>query len=69
MQQPHTIEIEITPQGEVKATVQGVKGAACADISAFLDELGEVAEDRVTAEFYEQPTAASPYATVGGGQG
>ncbi len=67
MRQPHTIEIEITPQGEVKATVQSVKGAACVDISKFLDELGDVVEDRATAEMYEQPAATSPYATVGGG--
>jgi len=69
MSQPHTIEIEITAQGEVKATVQGVKGAACADISRFLDELGDVVEDRATTEMYEQPAATSSYTSVGGGQG
>ncbi len=63
---PHTIKIEISPEGEVKATVQGVKGAACTDISKFLDELGNVIEDQATAEMYEQPTSTSPYATVGG---
>ncbi len=67
--QPHTIEIEITPQGEVKATVQGVKGAACTDISKFLDELGEVVEDQATAEMYEQPASTSSYLNIGGGLG
>jgi hypothetical protein len=67
--QPHTIDIEISPQGEVRSTVQGIKGAACGDISKFLDELGNVVEDQATAELYEQPTATSSYTTVGGGVG
>jgi len=66
-QQPHTIEIVITPDGEVKATVQGIKGPSCGEASAFLDRLGEVVEDRDTAEYYEQPMHDSCHNTAGAG--
>ena len=49
---PHTINIEITPNGEVKATVEGIIGPVCGPLSAFLDRLGEVVEDDPTPEFY-----------------
>jgi len=49
--QPHTILIEIAPDGTLTGTVQGVAGPACTSISAWLDEIGEVTEDRHTADF------------------
>jgi hypothetical protein len=40
MNTPHTIQIEITPEGKVKATVEGIAGPQCGPLSAFLDALG-----------------------------
>lgn len=51
--QAHTIDVTITEDGEIKATVQGVTGPACEDISKFLDRLGEVVEDTKTPDFYQ----------------
>ena len=49
----HTIDVVITDDGEVKVTVQGVQGPACEDISKFLDQLGDVIEDKKTPDFYQ----------------
>lgn len=53
MNTPHTIQIEITKEGEVKATVENIAGPQCGPLSAFLDELGAVVEDDPTPEFYQ----------------
>ena len=50
---PHTIEIVITPEGEVKSTVKGVKGTACHEISKWLDDLGKVTHDSKTPDYYQ----------------
>jgi len=55
-QQPHVIEIKITPEGKVVGTVTGVAGAACAPLSAWLDELGEVESDSQTPDYRRQPS-------------
>ncbi|HRW46938.1 MAG: DUF2997 domain-containing protein [Caldilinea sp.] len=47
------IEITIRPDGRVEYTIKGVKGAACQDISALLEQLGKVEHDERTGEFYE----------------
>lgn len=44
------IDIEIAPDGEVKATVRGVKGKQCGLLSQFLDALGNVTHDGDTPE-------------------
>jgi hypothetical protein len=49
----HTIEITITPEGEVKSTVKGVKGVACHEISKWLDDLGKVTHDSKTPDFFQ----------------
>jgi hypothetical protein len=55
-----TIQIEISPTGEVSFTVNGVKGKACLDETKFLEEaLGDTIESReLTSEYYENPTSA-----------
>jgi hypothetical protein len=53
MTTPVTIDIEITPDGEIKSTVSGVSGPQCGPLSEFLDKLGEVVEDSPTADFYQ----------------
>lgn len=47
------IEITIRPDGRVEYIIKGVKGAACQDISALLEQLGKVEHDERTGEFYE----------------
>jgi hypothetical protein len=53
--QPHTIIIEIQPDGKITGTVVGVSGPACAPLSAWLDELGHVEDDRQTPDYRQQP--------------
>lgn len=51
----HTIDICINEFGKVEATVQGVTGTACSDISKFLDALGKVEEDKHTSDYFKKP--------------
>jgi len=50
------LEIFITPEGEVKYEVRGVKGRRCLDITKDLelDLGGQVAERVETSEMFEQ---------------
>ena len=50
---PHTIDIEIAPDGQITGTVKGVTGPACSDISKWLNSLGEVTEDQHTPDYYK----------------
>ena len=47
------IEIAILPDGRVEYTIKGVKGSACEEISALLEQLGKVERDERTGEYYE----------------
>ena len=51
----HEIEIEIDEYGMITGKVLGINGAACSGISKFLDELGEVLEDRKTNDYFRPP--------------
>ena len=53
-QQPHTIQIQITPEGKVVGQVKGVSGPACAPLSAWLDQLGVVESDSQTPDYRRQ---------------
>lgn len=65
--QTQTINVEIDEQGNVKATVEGVAGPACAEVSAFLDRLGPVEVDENTPDFYQQTVGqAQLYGGFGG---
>lgn len=56
--QHYEIEIEISPDGEIKAVVKGVKGKQCGPLSQFLDDLGIVTHDGDTPEAFQQSQAA-----------
>ena len=47
------IEISLLPDGKVEYTIKGVKGSACEDISALLEQLGKVEQEERTGEYYE----------------
>jgi hypothetical protein len=52
--QNQEIEIAILPDGRVEYTIKGVKGSACENISALLEQLGQVQREERTGEYYEQ---------------
>ena len=53
----HEIEIEVRPDGTVRAHVQGAKGAGCLEYAKLLEQLlGSQGEVQHTSEFYEEPT-------------
>ena len=54
MDTKHEIEIEIGLDGKISSTVKGIEGASCSEISKWLDQLGEVIEDRKTDDWYKQ---------------
>jgi len=47
------ITIQVTVDGMIKATVNGVEGTACEGISEFLDVLGKVIVDEKTDDYYK----------------
>jgi hypothetical protein len=51
--QKQEIEILVHPDGRVEYTIQGVKGSACENISALLEQLGRVEQEERTSEYYD----------------
>ena len=52
----HRITIIISPEGETRVGVNGVKGQSCKELTrAFEQELGKVIATKPTEEAYEQP--------------
>ena len=47
------IEITILPDGRIEYRIKGVKGSACEEISALLEQLGKVEQAERTGEYYE----------------
>jgi hypothetical protein len=54
-QQAHEIHISIDSKGNITGEVVGAEGPSCTSISAWLDELGKVTEDRHTADYHKHP--------------
>ncbi len=53
----HELEIEISPGGEIKVHVKGVKGPACMEYAELLEEILVVSGTRDrNREYYETPT-------------
>ncbi len=52
--QSQEIEITIGRDGRMAYTIKGVKGSACEDISALLEQIGRVEEEERTGEYYER---------------
>jgi hypothetical protein len=50
------ITVEISPTGETKVSVTGVRGKRCLQLTEELEkELGQMTESKLTGEYYEQP--------------
>ncbi|MCB9149859.1 MAG: DUF2997 domain-containing protein [Caldilineaceae bacterium] len=56
--QKQDIEITILPDGALEYTIKGVKGAACDNISALLEQLGKLQHAERTGEYYERDEEA-----------
>lgn len=57
MSQPHTITLTFDEEGNVEATVEGIAGPSCSEASAWLNDLGDVVEDKETPDYYTTPVA------------
>ncbi|MBI3267534.1 MAG: DUF2997 domain-containing protein [Planctomycetes bacterium] len=52
------LEVEISPTGEVKLAVKGVKGKSCVDLTlAFEKAVGEVKDRKFTPDYYQAAKA------------
>ena len=49
----HEIIVEIDTEGNIKGEVQGIAGSACEKLSSWLDELGNVTQDKKTSDFFK----------------
>lgn len=50
----HTIDVVIDENGSIQATVNGLPGPACGDVTRWIEALGEVVEDVKTPEYYRR---------------
>jgi hypothetical protein len=49
-----TIELIVSPQGEVSVQTKGFAGSSCRDASQFIEEaLGQRTAEQLTAEFHQ----------------
>jgi hypothetical protein len=49
------VSLSITPSGDVKIQIEGMKGKKCVDLSqAFEDALGKIVNKRFTSEYYQE---------------
>jgi hypothetical protein len=50
----HTITVDISPGGETKTTVQGIKGKGCEVLLKWLEKLGKTTGGGRTDEYFEK---------------
>lgn len=59
-----TLEFIIYPDGRVKETVTGIVGSSCQEVTAAIEtQLGQVASQENTSEYYSQSVNQSARAT------
>ena len=51
-----SINIKISPEGEIQYDVKGVKGGKCKTLTRFIDQLAGVIETKTTGEFCQVDT-------------
>ena len=60
------LQISITPEGEVKIEVKGVKGADCTEVTKEIEEaLGVVTDRQYTGEYYQQEQSTQTTVKLG----
>ncbi len=52
----YAIEIQITEDGQILSTVEGVEGSGCEALTAWLDELGKTLEHHKTKDWRKDQT-------------
>lgn len=63
-----TLNITISPNGQVTSEVKGVAGPGCEQLQQWLAELGDVTVDRRTPDYYQR-VEQSPRARIGQSSG
>ena len=54
-----SIEITVSPAGEVSVQTKGIAGPGCREASRFIEQaLGEKAAEQLTADFYQSHIAS-----------
>lgn len=57
-----TIEVIVSPQGEVSVQTKGFTGSSCRDASQFIEQaLGQRTGERLTAEFHQQAATVEQF--------
>ncbi len=57
-----TIEIIVSPQGQINVQTKGFSGSSCRDASKFLEQaLGHRTEESLTSEFYASQGATQQH--------
>lgn len=60
------LEIEITPDGEVKIKVKGASGGECLELTKALEEaLGVVVDRQMTSEYYHAEVSTEETVKIG----
>jgi hypothetical protein len=60
MAEKHDMEIIITPDGQVKMEIKGMKGPACVPaIQKVAEKLGRVDTQNLKPEYYEKPATGT----------
>ena len=55
-----TLELIVSPTGQVDIVTRGYNGSSCLEASRFLEQaLGQQVSERLTAEFYQATTTAA----------
>lgn len=54
MSDQHQIIVKIKADGTMTSEVKGVNGAKCSTLSAWVNQLGQVVEDKHTEDFYKE---------------
>lgn len=50
----HEIDVVISDGGKIEATVVGIEGATCKDLTKWLSKIGQVIEHNVTKDFFKK---------------
>ncbi len=64
---PHEIILKTDDEGNLIATVEGIKGPGCTDVSKWLDSLGNVTDHKKRTSYYATAESSVKDALAQGG--